>query len=409
MKSSEAVTAGHLLLFSTTTGYQLRMFAEAARQLGVRYTLATDRCDQMDDPWADGAIPVKYDDPAASAAQLAANAKFTGVMALGDRTTFLAALTAERLGIPFHPPHAVEASINKFLTKQRFQAAGLLVPEYTRHSVGDAPPSVNFPCVLKPIGLSGSQGVVRANNQQEFDAAFQRIRKLLSDPTLTHRADPRLSFIQVESYIPGKEFALEGAVTGGVLRVIALFDKPDPLEGPFFEETIYVTPSRADAATQDAICTAARRGVAALGLSQGPIHAEMRVNEEGVWLLEIAPRSIGGYCAKALRFQGGMSLEEFLLRHALGQDLSGLNPEPGASGVMMIPIPKDGIYKGVTGHEEVDDVIITAVPGQRVRMFPEANSYLGFIFARATTPEFVVRDLRAAHQKLTFDIATALL
>jgi biotin carboxylase len=407
-----------VLIVATTTGYQTRAFAEAAARMGLEPALATDQCHQLDDPWGDGAVTVRFDNPVRWAGTLAAHGPFDGIIAAGDRPAFLAALAAERLGIRYSPPAAVEACRNKYLARERFRAARLPVPEYFRAPLdGDAREAAArapFPCVLKPLGLSASRGVIRADNPAEFVAAFERIKALLESREIRMQREEQNGFVQVEEFIPGKEFALEGILTDGALQPLALFDKPDPLDGPFFEETIYVTPSRESAATQGAILDAAARAVAALGLTRGPVHAEMRVNERGVWMLEVAARPIGGLCSRALRFENGMPLEELVLRHAIGEDVAGARLDGGASGVMMIPIPRAGIYEDVEGVERaaavpgVEDVVITAKQGQKLVPLPEGASYLGFLFARAGSPEEVERALRQAHSELRFQIRTEL-
>jgi hypothetical protein len=233
-------------------------------------------------------------------------------------------------------------------------------------------------------------------------------REFLTQPSEQNR------WVQVESFIPGREFAIEALVTGGRLEVLALFDKPDPLDGPFFEETIYVTPSRQSAAAQNELIRTIQSGVQALGLTRGPLHAEARLNEQGAWILELAARPIGGLCARALRFHSALPLEELVLRHALGEDVSWARPVDPASGVMMIPIPRAGIYQEVRGLDQartvpgVFDVLITATPGHKLAPLPEGGSYLGFIFARGDSPAQVEEALREAHHKLEFRIATAL-
>jgi formate-dependent phosphoribosylglycinamide formyltransferase (GAR transformylase) len=399
--------AKRLLLFAATTGYQIRVFADAARRLGADLTLATDRCHVMEDPWGDSAIPVKFDRVEESLETLR-GMQFDGVAAVGDRPAMLAAEAAEMLGVPFHPPAAARACNDKYLARQLYQAAGLRVPPFFRAPFTEDPEAVAarapYPCVLKPLGLSASRGVIRANNVAEFVAAFERIRKI---------AD---AYLQVESYIPGREFAVEGLVTAGQFQPIAIFDKPDPLEGPFFEETIYITPSREPEDVQRALLETTARAVSALGLWHGPVHAELRYNGEGAWMLEAHARPIGGLCAKILQVGHALacpvSLEEMILRHALGEDVSQFHLLPGASGVMMIPIPKDGIYRAARGLEEasagVEEIIITATPGQRLIPLPEGASYLGFIFARGGSSQEVEAALRHAHSSLRFDIATAL-
>jgi len=292
------------------------------------------------------------------------------------------------------------------------------VPEFFRVPLDRDPAETarraTYPCVLKPLGLSASRGVIRADDPAEFVAAFARIRAILESTDVLMLQEEQNRYIQVERFIEGREFALEGLLTGGKLQVLAIFDKPDPLDGPFFEETIYVTPSRAGRATEQVLIAGVETAVRALGLSHGPIHAELRFNPAGAWVLEVAARPIGGLCARALRFDGGMPLEELILRHAVGEDASGAQRSDPASGVMMIPIPKGGVYQGVEGMDQaavvpnVEEVIITAKEGQKILPLPEGASYLGFIFAYGGTPECVEDALRDAHMCLRFEIATAL-
>ena len=384
-----------VLLVAAKTGYQVREFYGAAERLGLELALATDRCHVLDDPWADRATPVQFADPAAGIEALTQCGPFDGIVAVGDQPAIVAAEAAVRLGLRFHPPAAVRAASDKFLTRERFRAAGLRVPSYSLDPVEQP----QYPCVLKPLHFSASRGVIRANNPEEFDRAAARIRKMTGGGR-----------ILVEDFIPGRESALEGIVTNGGLQTLALFHKPDPLDGPFFEETIYVTPSREAADLQRDIQAAAQAAVNALGLTDGPVHAEMRVNSQGVWMLEAAARPIGGLCARALRFDSPnkreLSLEEILLLHAIGEDVSPAALAPGAHGVMMIPIAESGIFEGIDGLEQarmvtnVTEVEISAKEGQKLEALPEGASYLGFIFARACRPEEVERALRQAHQHL---------
>ncbi|HXM40218.1 MAG TPA: ATP-grasp domain-containing protein [Bryobacteraceae bacterium] len=411
-----------LLLFAATTGYQIRVFAEAARRLGVDLTLATDRCHVLEDPWGDRAIPVRFGNmPGSLAACLDAigDRRFDAVVAVGDAPTVLAADVTSAFDIPFHPPAAVRACHDKYRARQLFQAAGLNVPRFFRIPLSDDPDAAarraTYPCVLKPLGLSASRGVIRANHPDEFRAAFARIKTLLENaPDIRMAREEHSQYLQVEAYLPGREFAVEGILTRGAPRILAIFDKPDPLQGPYFEETIYVTPSRENAAAQGSMCESVARAVRVLGLYHGPFHAELRFNDTGVWMLEVAARPIGGLCSKALRFGSGMPLEELILRHAIGEDIVALQPAAAAAGVMMIPIPRGGVYEDVAGLDEaravegVDDVIITAKVGQLLTPLPEGASYLGFIFARGADPAAVERALRLAHAKLGFRIAMAL-
>jgi biotin carboxylase len=412
-----------VLLLSPTTAYQLRSFNDAAEQLGVELIFATDRCHQLDDPWRDRAIPVRFHEEALSLDAILAESRrapFHGVLSVGDRPTVLAALAAQRLGLPGHSPDAAAASGNKLETRARLAAAGLSVPWYFTVPIrGDARregvnPRMTFPCVLKPLGLSGSRGVIRANSLDEFAGAFERIRALLGRVDVRAARTGLEDLMLVEGFIPGREFAVEGVLTAGELQVLAIFEKPDPLDGPFFEETIYVTPTSLDDVTEVRIAAAIEDAIDALGLWHGSIHAECRVGPDGIVVLEVAARPIGGLCSKALRFGGGASLEELLLRHAIGQDVSGWTRERAASAVMMIPIPKRGILKGIEGEDRaravprVDDVQITARFDQLVEPLPEAGSYLGFIFVRAPLASAAEAAVREAHRRLSFAIDPAI-
>jgi formate-dependent phosphoribosylglycinamide formyltransferase (GAR transformylase) len=404
-----------VLLVASTTGYQVREFGAAAEKLGFELVLATDRCHILPDPWADNAAALRFNDLEPWLDALASRGPFDGILAVGDQPSYVAAQVAGRFGLRYHPAEASRAAGNKLLSRMRFREAGLPAPEFRQMVLSDASDAdVRYPCVLKPLEASASRGVIRADNRREFFVAVERIAAML------HGSG---NLVLVEDYIPGREFALEGLVTEGRLTVLAIFDKPDPLEGPFFEETIYITPSRELWPVQSAIRETAQKAITALGLTNGPIHAEMRVNKAGVWMLEVAARPIGGLCARALSFgQAGHSfaaippikLEEVLLRHAVGAYASDLQLAAGAHGVMMIPIPRAGVYRGVDGMQEaaqtphVEEIVITAKEGQMLVPLPEGSSYLGFIFARAGSATLVENCLRTAHQKLQFNLTAAL-
>jgi hypothetical protein len=410
-----------VLLLATTTGYQIRSFGEAAETLGVRLVFASDRCDRLEDPWWDDAIAVRFHDPDTSTRAVVAACEGhapAGVLAVGDRPTVLAAYVSAAFGLPGNPPTAAEASRNKLASRRAFAAAGLLTPAHqviSRAQDSSRLPTVEYPVVVKPLALSGSRGVIRVDEERALAGTVDRVRRLLASPDVAVQRDPIHDHVLIESYVPGQEYAIEGVLTEGAFQVFAMFDKPDPLEGPFFEETIYVTPSRAAASVQQAIADAVSSAARALGLRHGPAHAECRVNERGVYVLEVAARPIGGLCSRALRFEGpgrrDATLEEVLLRHAIGEDVASYRLAAGASGVMMIPIPRPGIYRGVTGVAQAQQVpgivgvTMTTKPDGRLVPLPEGRSYLGFIFARGEAAASVEQALREAHARLEFDIS----
>jgi len=287
-----------VLIIATTTGYQIRSFGEAAATLGVRLVFASDRCDQLEDPWWDQAIPIRFHDEAASLRSIVdamRPAPPDGVIAVGDQPVTIAARVHEAFRLPGNPPASALASRNKLESRKMLEAAGLPVPAFRPVSVTEDPAeislSVRYPVVLKPLAMSGSRGVIRANNTCEFVSAFNRLRALVEQPDIRAERDEAHGTLLIESFIPGREYAVEGVLTNGRLQLLAIFDKPDPLDGPFFEETIYLAPSREPEHLQSEIVSTVAAGASAMGLRHGPLHAECRVNEQGVYVLEIAARS----------------------------------------------------------------------------------------------------------------------
>lgn len=397
-----------------TTTYRTAAFVEAARQLGVELTVASEQASTLEAANPAGLLTLDFQYPERAADLVRA---FTGQHAIGavvgvdDDTAVVAAAVAERLGLKGNPLEAAKAARDKHLQRQVLAEAGISVPRFELHMLAEPPGeiagSIRYPSVLKPLRLSASRGVMRVDDAKGFLAAHARLAAILAEPQAAACGEPAWQFL-VEEFIPGDEVALEGLVVNGRLHVLALFDKPDPLDGPFFEETIYVTPSRAPAGLQAAIVDCAERAVRALGIREGPVHAELRYNDRGPWLIELAARPIGGRCSAVLRFGAGVTLEDIILRHALGMPIPSLVRERQAAGVMMIPIPGAGTLQEVRGVPEaqavplIEDVQITAHPGERLVPFPEGSRYPGFIFARGETPAAVESALRAAHQKLTF-------
>jgi biotin carboxylase len=338
---------------------------------------------------------------AAQARAFHARHAVTAALGVDDDTVIVAAAISEALGLPHHPVAATERARDKHLQRVACAAAGVPVPRFALHAL-DADPAtlaVRYPCIVKPLRLAASRGVIRADDAAGLAAALRRVASILG-------GEPR--DVLIEDFVPGPEVALEGLLIDGRLHVLALFDKPDPLDGPFFEESIYVTPSRLPPDAQAAAARVAQQAAAAIGLEQGPVHAELRVDARGAWLIELAARTIGGRCAAALRFRNGASLEEVVCRQALGLPLPALERESRASGVMMIPVPGRGVLRDVRGVDDarrvplVEAVDITAHSGERLVPWPEGSRYPGFIFARGESPADVEAALRAAHARLRF-------
>lgn len=399
-----------ILLLTTPNSYRTPAFLDAAHRLGIEVMQAVDMPAELAEHWG-YRLGVPFHHVEQAAAQIVAavaDAPVDAVLALDDSGSLMAARASHRLGLPHNAPDAAEAARNKERMRQMLAAGDVPSPAFRAFSTAEDPTAVDvtvereigYPCVVKPVDLNGSRGVIRANDRQELLAALRRLYALIG------AARPFL----VEAYIPGVEVALEGMLDNGDLTVLALFDKPDPLEGPFFEETIYVTPSRLPVETQRAIADCAAAAARALGLHMGPIHAELRIHEGEPWIVEVAGRSIGGLCSRTLRFGSDASLEELILRQACGLPIDSREREGQAGGVMMIPIPGPGILRGVRGIDEaqcvpgVESVEITARVNNPIVPLPEGESYLGFIFARGDDPAAVESALRQAHAALHFEI-----
>lgn len=402
-----------LLLLLPATTYRAEAFLEAARLVPVSVTVGMERIPEGFPVASDDVLLLDIHHPQAAAQtvnEFARQHPIDAVIGVDDMTAVTAAAVAEALGLPHNSVASVSATRNKRQMREQLSRQGIPVPHHRVYPLDGDPrefaTQVTYPCVLKPLILSASCGVIRANDKEEFRVAFHRVGTLLTNLGWAAR-DEQARWILAEDFVPGCEVALEGLLTNGALQPLALFDKPDRLDGPFFEETIYVTPSRLPVEIQQKILDCATRTAQALGLREGPVHGEFRVNEHGVWVIEMAARAIGGRCSSTLNFASGMSLEELILRHALRMPLPPLSRQEQAAGVMMLPIPYGGRLSEVRGQAEaravpgIEELTITAEPGDELVPLPEGTRYLGFLLARGTTPEEVEQSLRDAHRRLT--------
>lgn len=397
-----------MLLIVPSVTYRAPDFMAAARELGAAVTVASERRAAMSTAMGERALTLRLSDPQDAAETIVARARdtpFAAILGVDDQGVMTAALAAERLGLAHNPPAAVACTRDKAAMRRALAEAHVPQPCFALLAAGaDVPTAarkIGLPCVVKPLSLSGSRGVIRAEDPDRARAAAERVRGILAAT-----GEPADVPLLLESYVPGAEVAVEGLLCSGRLEVLAIFDKPDPLEGPYFEETLYVTPSRLPAAVLAEVERITAQAVRALGLREGPVHAELRVPDQGVRVLELAARSIGGLCSRALRFGAGVSLEQLILRHALGLGADDLARESVAAGVMMIPIPRAGTLVEVGGQaqaravEGIDGLQITIPRGRPVVPLPEGDRYLGFLFARGLTAAAVERSLREAHARL---------
>jgi biotin carboxylase len=406
-----------VLLLMRTRTYRARAFLQAASRLELTVTVGSEREHVLANLAPGATLALDFARPRVAQEQVAEFAErypIQAVVGVDDDTTVLAALAAEALGLPHNSVAAVKAARYKDVMRLALSETDVLSPGFQLVQIDDDPAEVarriSYPCVVKPLALSASRGVIRADDPGSFVTAFGEAVSIVAESDIP-ADDPAAHQLLVEDFIPGKELALEGLLVDGRLHTLTLFDKPDPLDGPYFEETIYTTPSRLVPEEQAAVAEAAEKAALALGLREGPVHAEVRVNASGAWVVEVAARSIGGLCSKTLRFEDGLSLEEIILRQAARQDLGSLTRERKPAGVMMIPTPRSGILRDVQGIHEaeaipgIESVEISVPCGERVLAPPRTSRYLGFIFARANTPAAVEAALRQAHSRLQVEIA----
>jgi biotin carboxylase len=418
-----------ILLLLPTTTYRTEAFVSAARQMDVEVTVGSEQPNALARLNPTAFLTLDFHDPnqaARQVAEFAAAHPIDAVVPVDDQATLVGAAVCQRLSLRHNSVESVRAAGNKHSMRVMFDQAGVASPGFTLCRL-DAEPGklageISYPCVVKPLELSGSQGVIRADNESEFVRAVGRLTRIVQAAAnrdagtrgveehrvATDQQPSLTSHFLVEDFISGPEVALEGLISRGVLQPLALFDKPDPLEGPFFEETIYLTPSRLPAAVQERIVNCTSQAVKALGLSEGPIHAEIRLGVDGLSVIEVNARSIGGQCSRVLKFGTGMSLEELIIRHALDADFRPPQHDRKPAGVMMIPIPRAGRLTEVRGVPDaeavsgIERVSITAHPGQELLPLPEGSLYPGFLFARASSPAAVEAALREAHSHLEF-------
>ncbi|MGD0285480.1 MAG: ATP-grasp domain-containing protein [Acidimicrobiales bacterium] len=398
-----------VLLLVPSASYRASDFLDAARALELQVIIGCNEALLL--TGASGSLQICLDDPDSAAEAIVALDGVTpldAVLAVDDQGTLAAARASKRLGLRGNPPDAVAAARDKLRMRTLLSAAEISQPAFAALSptAEDAELTrlaalVGLPCVVKPTSLSASQGVIRADTVAEALAAVGRARSI----AVKAGASPDQPLL-VEEFVHGPEVAVEGVLTNGELSVLAVFDKPDPLDGPFFEETLYVTPSRLGATELRAVTTTTQAATRALNLREGPVHAELRVRGGRAWVIEVAARSIGGLCSRTLEFGTGMSLEYLILAHALGRPVDSLQRAHAAAGVLMLPIGAGGILAEVAGRERalavpgIVGIELTIAPGRMLVPLPEGNRYLGFVFARGDRPEHVEAALRAALAEL---------
>ncbi|MGD0254100.1 MAG: ATP-grasp domain-containing protein [Acidimicrobiales bacterium] len=396
-----------VLLLMPSATYRAPDFLEAARALDVEVVVGCEEPQVLSGLMGTRALRLPLDDPDAAAKAIVEHDSLTpldAIVAVDDQGAVAAAAASERLGLHHNPPRAVAATRDKLAMRALLAQHEVPQPTYGTIPAGARPAevalavkTVGLPCVVKPTTLSASQGVLRADSLEGAAAVAQRVRRI----AIGAGVDPEAPLL-VERFVPGQEVALEGLLDDGALDVLAVFDKPDPLDGPAFEETIYVTPSRLTHRDIEAVVDATRKATRALGLREGPVHAELRLRDARAWVIEVAARTIGGLCSRALAFSTGRTLEQLVLAHAIGSPMGPLQREDRASGVLMLPIPRAGTLLGVEGVSRalavpgVSDVQITIAPGREVVPVPEGNRYLGFVFARAKRPADAETALRRA-------------
>jgi len=410
----KVATSPRVLIIAPHGSYRTMPFIQAAHQLGVPVLIASEGKHSIVSDYARG-LHLNPRDVESSLPLILQEAElhgeFTAVIGTDDSTVELAAAVASAFGLPHNEPEALQLSRRKDLARDRLQQHHIPKPTHRlldlREDITSQAAGFDYPAVIKPLALSASRGVIRVNDPEQLQQACERVGRMLAcEPDLEESLRHRLL---LESFIPGREVAVEGMLYNGELQILTLFDKPDPLDGPYFEETYYITPGRLSEAQQQQLYRVIADTCTAYGLREGPIHAECRINAQGAWVLEVAARTIGGMCGQLLQFGTGLSLEQLVLQHAMGKPIA-IEPMRGGAGVLMIPIPGAGLLKRVEGLLQaqrvpyIEEISIQIREGYEVRPLPEGASYLGFIFARAPSPDLAEQALREAHACLNIVI-----
>lgn len=387
-----------ILLLLPTRTYRAEEFLAAAKRLGVDVVAASETPSALEADAPSTLASFDFTDPDSAVPLVREKGPFTAIVGVDDASIQAAARLSAALGLRANPPEAVDAARNKKIMREKFRAAGVRVPDFAE--AAETCP-VAFPCVVKATTLSASRGVIRADGPEEYAAARARVRSLLE------REGEAGAPVIVETFLPGPEIALDGLLASGKLRTLAIFDKPETPDGPFFPETLFVTPSRLSAAAQEEVRAETERAARALGLVEGPVHAEFRITPSGPVILELAARTIGGRCSGALRFGGETSLEEIILRGALGLDASLFEREAAAAGVCMINPDRAGVVARVDGVEQalavegIEEAVFPTRGCRPLEPLPEGGQYAGFLYARGATPEAVETALKTARAKIT--------
>lgn len=401
-----------VLLVSPPESYRIQPYVRAAHSLGVEVNIASQGEWAISSPHSAGVDVPLQDQEAALAIllQLTRQQQYDAIVGTDDSTLELAAKLAEKAGLQQNNPSSVRIARRKDLSRICLRRAGIQVPEFTVIEAGINMPVDNsefeYPCVVKPLALSGSRGVIRADTCNDLSVAIQRSLNIIMQEYDLYEK----SHLLIEQFISGREFAVEAMLSDGRLEVLAIFDKPDPLDGPYFEETYYISPARITDSERQLIVDTVQKSCKAYGLISGPVHAECRLNDDGAWLIELAARTIGGLCSRLLTFGTGYTLEQLVLANAIGQHLS-IQINPGAAGVLMLPVRKEGVLRRVEGVMKaeqvpfIDEIEISLREGYKVYPLPEGASYLGFVFASAPEANVVEQALRDSFKQLNPVIA----
>ena len=386
---------------------------DAATKLDLKVLVITDKSQVFSEYYPDNVITMNFEhwqESIENIREWSERYDLKAVIGVDEESIILAAKLSESLCIEHNSLESVKLTKNKYLMRSELKKSGLKSPWFKRFSVHETPKDIfaelSFPCVLKPTFLSASQGVIRVNSFEEFGKGCEMLSDLLAEEKVKKRGGDQANWILVEEYIPGKEVSIEGIVNDGKLKDLAIFDKPEPPEGPIFPETIFITPTILDEHLQFSLLETAQTALQALGISKGPVHIELRINDHGNYILECAARSIGGLCSKVLEFKGGMSLEELILRSALGRNIAKTKLIGMAKGVMMMPTEQSGILREIRGAEAalavsgITEMEITIKPGEMLELLPKGGRYLGFLFAEGKDQKSVIKNLKTAWSKI---------
>ncbi len=381
-----------LLLVIPENSYKSNDFVVAAEKLGIDFLIITDS-EQVSSKFSDTVIINKFD------AELNKNnlkklKDVTHVLPVDHSALKFSGYLVDLLEVKGNKLESINLSMNKYESRKIFNSLlDIKVNNEIIKNIDDVNTFINKngTSVLKPIYGTASKSVLKINNVEKNKEQIEKLMQDCFDQDLV-----------IEEYIDGKEYALEGTIINSELKKIVIFDKPVEYKHPYFEESIYITPSELSSEAEKRVVSIVDKACKKIGLEDGPVHVEFKINENQIFIIEINPRMIGGLCSRCLSFGlFKVSLEEIILHAFMNNELKNIELLNNYVGVLMIPTPKSGKFISINKEElenipNISNVEITVPEGSDLLEPPYGDKYLGFAFSQGIDKKTVNESLLTA-------------